>query len=347
MKMKIQILFACLLVITLGAATRAQIAKPVAEDMQSSEKEVRNAPFSAQAVTESVQILSNGIRITRRMTSKLYRDNEGRLRREDSLAQLGLPGENVEIAASIRIMDPVSGFKYTLNTKDKTVKRSSFKPKFEWEKEAKFEEVKEKQWESLRKEDEERVKQAERQAKQEANVTIETQNNSETETNGVRVQNKDSRPTRKEGPDASIKPPANATQEKIDKNGVISKTEMLGARTIEGLAVEGARTTTTIPAGSIGNDRDIIVIYEKWYSKELQLTVMSKHEDPRFGEQTYRLTNISRNNPPIELFTPPDDYRITGDKDFKFDGPLKITPPGPKAPGAPGVKPNAPKKPTI
>jgi hypothetical protein len=40
---------------------------------------------------------------------------------------------------------------------------------------------------------------------------------------------------------------------------------------------------------------------------------MSKHNDPRFGEQTYRLTNIVRSEPDASLFTVPNGYKlITG-----------------------------------
>src|SRR5690242_9216468 len=76
-----------------------------------------------------------------------------------------------------------------------------------------------------------------------------------------------------------------------------TKTESLGVQSIDGVNAEGTRTTTTIPAGSIGNEREINIVYEKWYAKDLQLIVMSKHTDPRFGEQTYRLTNIRRDEP--------------------------------------------------
>jgi hypothetical protein len=88
------------------------------------------------------------------------------------------------------------------------------------------------------------------------------------------------------------------------------KTESLGKKTIEGIEVEGTRTTWTIPVGQIGNDQPIDVIAETWFSKELQIVVMSKHSDPRFGENIYRLTNINRTEPQRSLFTVPNDYRI-------------------------------------
>ena len=89
-----------------------------------------------------------------------------------------------------------------------------------------------------------------------------------------------------------------------------SRTEELGTQSIEGVDAEGTRTITTIPAGAIGNERPIEITYEKWYSRDLQLVVMSRHNDPRFGEQTYRLTNIVRSEPDPSLFTLPSGYRL-------------------------------------
>jgi hypothetical protein len=87
-------------------------------------------------------------------------------------------------------------------------------------------------------------------------------------------------------------------------------TEQLGMQNIEGVDCEGTRTTTTIPAGAIGNERPIEIVYEKWYSKDLQMIVYSKHSDPRFGEQTYRLTNINRSEPDPSLFEVPAGYKL-------------------------------------
>jgi hypothetical protein len=87
--------------------------------------------------------------------------------------------------------------------------------------------------------------------------------------------------------------------------------ESLGKQTVEGVEAEGTRNTITIPAGTIGNERAIQIVSERWYSPELQAVVMTKHSDPRFGETTYRLTNISRGEPDHSLFELPAGYTIT------------------------------------
>ena len=79
---------------------------------------------------------------------------------------------------------------------------------------------------------------------------------------------------------------------------------------ISGVQAEGKRITETIPAGAIGNERAIEVVNETWYSPELQTVLMSKHSDPRTGDVTYTLTNVSRAEPDPALFTIPPDYKL-------------------------------------
>jgi hypothetical protein len=83
---------------------------------------------------------------------------------------------------------------------------------------------------------------------------------------------------------------------------------------VEGVEAEGTRSTITIPVGHIGNDRPIEVVSERWYSPELQVVVLSTHKDPFAGENVYRLTGISRTEPPLSLFEVPVDFRITEER---------------------------------
>src|SRR5439155_694874 len=62
-----------------------------------------------------------------------------------------------------------------------------------------------------------------------------------------------------------VKGPENGTE----------NTESLGSQTVDGLEATGTRTTVTIPAGAIGNERPIEVVSERWYSPELQVVVSS------------------------------------------------------------------------
>lgn len=96
----------------------------------------------------------------------------------------------------------------------------------------------------------------------------------------------------------------------VDDDAEVS-TENLGTQTMEGVQVTGVRTTQTIPAGKIGNDRPITITTEVWTSPELKTTILSKRNDPRSGEQTFKLSNIQRAEPDASLFTVPSDFKIT------------------------------------
>jgi hypothetical protein len=93
------------------------------------------------------------------------------------------------------------------------------------------------------------------------------------------------------------------------EQGQVSK-EDLGSQTMEALFVTGVRTTRTIPAGQIGNEKPITVITEVWTSPDLKTIVYSKRSDPRMGEQIFQLTNITRTEPDGSLFTVPADFKI-------------------------------------
>jgi hypothetical protein len=96
-------------------------------------------------------------------------------------------------------------------------------------------------------------------------------------------------------------------------------TEDLGSQTMEGIQVNGVRTTRTIPVGEIGNNRPISIVTEVWTSPDLKTIVYSKRTDPRMGEQTFQLTNIVRSEPDESLFSVPADFKIVdGPQNFIY-----------------------------
>lgn len=99
-------------------------------------------------------------------------------------------------------------------------------------------------------------------------------------------------------------------QEASTSSHETSKSESLGAKTIDGIQVTGTLSTRTIPAGTIGNDKDITITRETWHSTELQLDLLNIQNDPRFGRTTYTLTNIQRSEPDEALFRVPPDYKV-------------------------------------
>jgi hypothetical protein len=96
-----------------------------------------------------------------------------------------------------------------------------------------------------------------------------------------------------------------------------ARTENLGTQTMQGVFVEGVRTTRTIAAGEIGNDRPIDIITEVWTSPDLKTIIYSKRSDPRMGEQTFQLNNVVRSEPDASLFTVPADFKLMDGPDTK------------------------------
>jgi hypothetical protein len=100
-------------------------------------------------------------------------------------------------------------------------------------------------------------------------------------------------------------------QKFLDEHAGDITTEDLGTQVVEGIQATGTRSTETIAAGKIGNDRPISIVTEVWTSPELKTVVLSKRNDPRTGEQTFKLTNIHVGEPDASLFTVPSDFKVT------------------------------------
>ena len=271
---------------------------------------VKGAPYSAQAVTESTQTLSDGNRIVNKSTSSVFRDGEGRTRREQTLKGIGGIGSGEEPIQTIFINDPVLGVSYALDSRSHVAHKTSVM-KFEW-----------------------KTGPGGVGASGTATAVVPPPPPG---ADGPRFEFK-------VGPDGpgpgtagwiavapAIAPtpgaPAAATEGervrvqaqdaevstyvfKRQGSATNAVKESLGKQTIEGVEAEGTRTTVTIPAGEIGNERPIEIVSERWYSPELQLVVMTRNSDPRLGETTYRLTNISRTEQAKSLFEVPADYTV-------------------------------------
>ncbi len=85
---------------------------------------VKGVPYSAEAVTETTQSLADGNRISRKTTALLFRDSEGRTRREQTLGAIGpWASQSAESPRTVFIHDPVAGVNYVLNSSDHTAQR--------------------------------------------------------------------------------------------------------------------------------------------------------------------------------------------------------------------------------
>jgi hypothetical protein len=110
-----------------------------------------------------------------------------------------------------------------------------------------------------------------------------------------------------------VPPLPGASMMRFESMGKLGKgtSTALGIKNFDGVPAEGRQTAWTIPAGEIGNRAPITITSESWYSPELQVTVYSRYSDPRQGESIYRLSGIKRGEPPAELFRVPEGYEAT------------------------------------
>jgi hypothetical protein len=95
----------------------------VAAEASFAGKVVKGAPYSAQAITEANQTLSDGNRIHHESTSKVFRDSEGRTRREQTLGGIGAFGPGPQPHQMIFITDPVANVHYVLDPAEKTARK--------------------------------------------------------------------------------------------------------------------------------------------------------------------------------------------------------------------------------
>lgn len=83
------------------------------------DKPVAGAPYSAEAITEITQTLSDGNRIDRKETVLIYRDGAGRIRRDRTLSMIGPWSSSNKPPEIVTLYDPVAGVDYVLNSAKK------------------------------------------------------------------------------------------------------------------------------------------------------------------------------------------------------------------------------------
>jgi hypothetical protein len=129
-------------------------------------KVVQGAPYSATAITEHVQKLSDGNQIIRKNEAKIYRDSEGRTRREQKLENIGKWTAAGDAPQMIYINDPVAGVTYNLDPRTRTGRKGNvaFKYQTEMDNEQRIKE-KEARLKEIEKRSEERAKQHEEEMK--------------------------------------------------------------------------------------------------------------------------------------------------------------------------------------
>jgi hypothetical protein len=99
------------------------------------ESPIKGAPYSADVVVESAQTLADGNHISHQETGRVYRDSEGRTRREQSGTVSALTRGEPVISTQktvISIVDPVAGMSYSLDTEHKIAWRTPMSASGVW-----------------------------------------------------------------------------------------------------------------------------------------------------------------------------------------------------------------------
>lgn len=248
---------------------------------------VKDAPFSAEGVTETTRTLGDGTKLRQTSSSKIYRDSAGRTRREQTLGTLGRWSAEGEPATTVVINDPVAGASYTLNEKDRTAQRISVK----------------------RLDIVEEGIQTEREFTTQVDVDVVQHAGAPAERRMVWIEQGEMTGTVqhvRETDNLVFGPRA----VRFSGGETTGEGEDLGERNIGGVIAKGTRSTSTIPVGQMGNDREITVATETWYSPELQTIVLREIKDPLSGDVTYRLSNIQLGDPARWLFEVPPGYTV-------------------------------------
>jgi hypothetical protein len=250
---------------------------------------VTGSPYSAEAVTDVVQVLADGNRIVRQNKAQMARDGQGRTRREQGFAMFGPlvngPGAGDQ-PRSVQISDPTTGTMIMLDLQNKVAHKMPA-PHLMLNK------MTGPAWTAAAGV---RVQQSE--------VAVAPPPPGAGAGTGVGV-------GAGVGAGASVMYHSTSAIAGFAGQRVAEPVvEQLGTTFMEGVAVEGTRSTTTIPAGEIGNEQPIAIVSERWMSPDLKVLVMSKQSDPRFGETTYRLTNLTRGEPSPQLFEMPSDFQV-------------------------------------
>jgi hypothetical protein len=259
------------------------------------DRSVKNAPYSAQVVSEQVQTLGDGNQISNRIVTHSFRDSQGRIRMEVPNAQGQL--------AMVTLLDPEARTSVLLDPEKKRATRVAVPaspPRVTVMSSAK------------------RTSQG-------------PERSMVPNADGAAVQRIEQRmvmhPVGSEPVTVSFRgsaggaPQANlllgerlgpliSTAMTDRKWAAMATTRDLGTREMEGVKVKGNLVSYEIPAGEIGNRHPIVVSREEWFSPDLNILVHARHSDPRSGERIYRLEGITREEPPASLFAIPADYSV-------------------------------------
>lgn len=208
-------------------------ARFIGAELRFGDKPVKGQPFSAETVIEDTKLLFDGTTVKNTRTGAIYRDGNGRVRREQPFEMVGgisIVGTGNKPQKLVFIHDFAAKTQIFLDENGKVARRTKM-------------------------------------------------------------------------PENQPRP-----ADLEDRPGATTVSD--GTKTIEGVSCNLTRTEHEIPAGQIGNEKPLKVFSEKCFSPELQLVIMSLHQDPVGGLHVFTLKNIKKGEPHADLFAVPAGYRV-------------------------------------
>jgi hypothetical protein len=279
-----------LVLVVLAGLTGAVANNPLGSDAAAAAKSsnLKNAPFSADVITEYDRALDNGGHIHRESRGRIYRDSQGRMRTESQISLLQPDPERSD--RHITITDPLQQVIIYLNPKNKTATIFHFG------------DVSPAPVATAKKS----------KPKDKTNIRVGGQpgvGSEPADTIGVPPV-----PSGHANTSSNRSIPATDTADlRLDATTLSHSGATivpLGTKTIEGVTATGSRTTRTINPGTMGNDRPIVFISDTWTSTDLKVTVLAETDDGQAGHRTMKLVNIVRSEPNATLFQVPPDYTM-------------------------------------
>lgn len=257
---------------------------------------IKLAPYTAQFKTTTVKTLADGTTITREFTETRARDSQGR-----TMSSRNNPNPLVATLppfSSFNVHDPVEGTQTTWNTNSKHAQAIKL------------------------------PQQSQRQgcwATDSGNMKW-NYGPSVPRTTAAQINSaaapavKGSAPVRSESEDVGTEVVttaqigSSASPAAIRQARVRPDVEDLGTETIQDLETHGTRSTTTIPAGQIGNDKALVTVHEEWIAPNIGVVVRRINDSPQNGKTTMELVSIDLTEPPLTTFQPPDGYEVTSNE---------------------------------
>jgi len=95
----------------------------ISAEMEHGGKVIKGVPYNAEAITERTQTLGDGNRIVHKSSAKVFRDSEGRTRREQQLDAIGNWEASEDPPRRIFIQDPVGKVHYILEPENQIARK--------------------------------------------------------------------------------------------------------------------------------------------------------------------------------------------------------------------------------